>query len=224
VTSAARALRVVGELRRRPLDPVDRFSEVIVGLIMVLAFTGSMSVAQGGQQGVREMLVAAIACNLAWGVVDGVMYVLTAIAGRSRIAAVYQGVRAAAPATARAIVMGSIPEGFAPLADGPTVDRVVERIRALPSSPRASVTLGDLRGALGSAVLVVLATVPPTIPFMLVEDPGRALRVSNAVALVCLFLAGYWLGRATGARAWLFGLAMVAVGTVLVMLTVALGG
>ena len=82
----------------------------------------------------------------------------------------------------------------------------------------------DLWGALASALLVILATFPPTIPFMLVQDPSRALRISNGVAVVCLFLAGWWLGRATGVRAWLLGLVMVVLGSGLVAVTVALGG
>jgi VIT1/CCC1 family predicted Fe2+/Mn2+ transporter len=222
---AARAVRVVGEYRKRALDPIDRFSEVIFGLIMVLAFTCSMSVAGGGSQDVNRMLVAALACNVAWGLVDGVMYVLTSIAERARRVAVFQGIRSADDATARAIVLGAIPEGLASITDGGEADRIVARIRALPGPARsAAVELEDFKGALGSAILVVLATLPPTIPFLVVGDAGRALRISNAVAVGSLFLAGYWLGRATGVRAWLLGLAMVVAGSALVALTVALGG
>jgi hypothetical protein len=103
-----RALRVVGEYRKRALDPVDRFSEVIFGLIMVLAFTCSMSIGDGGSQDVHKMLVAALVCNVAWGLVDGVMYVLTSIAERARRLAVLQGIRAADPGTARAIVLAAV--------------------------------------------------------------------------------------------------------------------
>jgi hypothetical protein len=44
------------------------------------------------------------------------------------------------------------------------------------------------------------------------------------VAVVSLFVAGYSLGKATGVRAWLLGLAMVGLGAALVALTIALGG
>jgi VIT1/CCC1 family predicted Fe2+/Mn2+ transporter len=70
----------------------------------------------------------------------------------------------------------------------------------------------------------VAATFPPVIPFLVVHDVARALRISNAVAVVCLFFAGWWLGKATGVRAWLLALAMVLVGVVLVAVAVALGG
>lgn len=120
----ARALRVAGEYRKRAPDPIDRFSEVIFGLIMVLAFTCSVSVAQGGSDDVHEMLVAALACNLAWGLVDGVMYVLTSIAERSRRAAVIRGIHAADPAVARSIVLATLPEGFEAITDDAEADRI----------------------------------------------------------------------------------------------------
>jgi hypothetical protein len=70
--------------RRRVLDPVDRSSEVLFGLIMALTFTGTISVAEADREEVRSMLVAALTCNIAWGLVDGVMYVVTALVQRAR--------------------------------------------------------------------------------------------------------------------------------------------
>jgi hypothetical protein len=222
---AAHALQVVSEYQKRPLEPVERFSEAIFGLIMVLAFTGSLSVAESGRQEVRRMLVAALACNVAWGLVDGVMYVLTSMIGRSRRALVFRGIRAADPVTARAIVLAALPEGVAAITDEAEADRMVARVRGLPEPPLQSrFKVADLRGAVGSCLLVVLATFPPTIPFLLVEDASRALRISNGLALVSLFLGGYWLGKETGVRPWRLGLAMMALGSALVVLTIALGG
>jgi hypothetical protein len=51
---------------RRVLAPIDRVSEVLFGLIMVLTFTGSLSVAEAGRDDVRTMLIGALGCNLAW--------------------------------------------------------------------------------------------------------------------------------------------------------------
>ena len=56
-----------GESSKRVLDPIDRVSEVLFGLIMVLTFTGSLSVAEAGRDDVRAMLIGALGCNLAWG-------------------------------------------------------------------------------------------------------------------------------------------------------------
>ena len=221
----AHVLHLLRVHRKRALDPVDRFSEVIFGLIMVLAFTCSFSVAEGGRQEVRQMLVGALTCNVAWGLVDGVMYVLTSIAGRARTNLVFQGLRAADPATARAIVLASLPEGVAAITDGAEADRMAARVRTLPDLGwKSAFSADDLRGALASALIVVVATFPPTLPFLLVEDPTRALRISNGVAVVSLFVAGWSLGKATGLRAWRVGLVMVVLGSALVAVTVALGG
>jgi hypothetical protein len=51
-----------------------------------------------------------------------------------------------------------------------------------------------------------------------------ALRISNLVALVMLFASGCVLGRYAGASAWLGGVAMAALGTVLVGAIIAIGG
>ena len=51
----------------RALEPMDRLSEILFGLIMVLTFTGSLSVAEVGREDVRLMLIGALGCNLAWG-------------------------------------------------------------------------------------------------------------------------------------------------------------
>ena len=59
-----------GRSSKRALDPIERVAEVVFGLIMVLTFTGSLSVATAGNAEVREMLIGALGCNLAWGVID----------------------------------------------------------------------------------------------------------------------------------------------------------
>lgn len=220
----ARALRLVGATQKRVLDPVERFSEIIFGLIMVLTFTGSISVAESGRQEIRDILIAAIGCNVAWGIIDGVMYVVTSLVARARVHSVLEGLRAADATTARAIVRGALPEGVAAVTDEADVDRMAARARALPPQHPARIKADDLKGALASCLLVVAATFPPTIPFLFVQEAERALRLSNGVAVVSLFVSGYYLGKATGVRAWLLGLAMVVLGAALVALTMALGG
>ena len=59
---------------------------------------------------------------------------------------------------------------------------------------------------------------------MVVRQPRLALRLSNAVAVLMLFILGSSLGRHAGRPGWRTGLGMVGVGLVLVAITVALGG
>ena len=70
------------EPKKTILDPVDRASEILFGLIMALTFTCSISVAQAGESEVRTMLMGALGCNLAWGVIDGVFYLMARLVER----------------------------------------------------------------------------------------------------------------------------------------------
>jgi VIT1/CCC1 family predicted Fe2+/Mn2+ transporter len=71
---------------------------------------------------------------------------------------------------------------------------------------------------------VFVVTFPVAIPFLFMGEVARAMRVSNTIAIALLFLCGYAFARVVGFRPWLTGLAMVVLGTVLVGITIALGG
>lgn len=66
------------------LEPIDRITEVIFGLLMAMTFIGSLSVATAGREEARLMLVAAFGCNLAWGLADAVIYLLRTWTERTR--------------------------------------------------------------------------------------------------------------------------------------------
>src|SRR6185436_18697882 len=90
---AAAASRVM-----RVLEPIERVQEVLFGLIMVLTFTGSLSVAEAGREDVRAMLIGAIGCNLAWGIIDAVFYLMTTLTERGRGLISMRAVRSASKA------------------------------------------------------------------------------------------------------------------------------
>src|SRR5256885_2678210 len=78
---------------RRVLEPADRVSEVLFGLIMVLTFTGSLSIAEAGRDDIRAMLIGAIGCNLAWGIIDAVLFLMGRVAEKGRNLIVFQAIR-----------------------------------------------------------------------------------------------------------------------------------
>src|SRR3954465_9182505 len=95
---------------KRVLEPIERISEVLFGIIMVLTFTGSLSVAEAGREDVRTMLIAALGCNIAWGVIDGVLYIMGAVAERGRDMAMYRAFRTTADAAeAQRLIAGALP-------------------------------------------------------------------------------------------------------------------
>jgi hypothetical protein len=72
------------KLPGRILDPMDRISEVLFGLIMALSFTLTFAVATADNMAVRTMLLAALGCNLAWGIIDGGVYLLARLNQQGR--------------------------------------------------------------------------------------------------------------------------------------------
>lgn len=215
-----------GRGRERVLDPVERMSEILFGLIMVLSFTGSISVADAGREDVRAVLVGAIGCNLAWGLIDAVMYLLTLVIERGRTRSVGQAVRASAdPARGRALIAEALPEPLDRLFGEQSLEEARARVAALPEPAVSRGLEGlDWLRALGVFLLVFLSTFPVVLPFLFVRPLPTAMRVSNLVAIVMLYFVGHSLGRHAGIGPVRTGLAMVAIGVVLVALTIALGG
>ena len=70
--------------------------EMLFGLLMALSFTGALSVAESGREELRDMFIAALGCNLAWGFVDGVMYLIRTVVDRGRSLTLMRSVRGAA--------------------------------------------------------------------------------------------------------------------------------
>jgi hypothetical protein len=213
-------------IREPVLNVVDRVSEMLFGLFMALTFTGAISVADGGRDQVREMFIAALGCNLAWGLVDAVMYLLRTITDRGRMITLVGSVRAAPDAeTGRALIERSLSRVAAGLVSPVEVEAMRGRIVALPSvPPRPTLGWNDLLSALAIFAVVVVATFPVVLPFALIADVGTAKMVSRAIALAMLFFGGLALGRYAGYGSWKVGFMMVGLGAALVVAINALGG
>jgi hypothetical protein len=212
--------------KRQPvLDPTDRVSEVLFGLIMVLTFTGAVSVATGGREEVKTLLIEALGCNLAWGIVDASFYLMGVLGLRGHGLLVLKRLRKAKNDEAHGLIADALPPVLASVLEPQDLETMRKRLLTLPELPaRPRLSREDLLGALGVFLLVFLSTFPVVIPFLLIGEPRLALRASNAVALVMLFFCGYLLGRFSGLRAWLTGLVMIGLGLLFVALCMALGG
>lgn len=210
----------------RVLDPIDRNSEILFGLFMVLSFTGTLSVATAGHKEVREMLIAALGCNLAWGFVDAVMYVLRNLVTRARQAKLWREV-VAAPGAEPA--HGLIAQEFGPLASalGPSdLERTRQWMVAQPAhvAPAVGLTRQDLMGALGVFLLVFASTFPPVLPFLFSSEVRPAMRMSAVIGIAMMFLCGYGWGRYAGLSPWRAAFVMAALGAAIQAVIIALGG
>lgn len=210
---------------KRVLEPMERISEILFALIMVLTFTCSFSVAGSGREEVRTLLIGALGCNLAWGIIDGAFYLMGSFSmlghGIRKIKALTQ----ASPAEAHQIIADALPPVLVSVLSSADLEQMREklnRVRGLPTQPY--LRKDDWLGAAAVFLVVVLSTLPVLVPFALMENPRHALRVSNGIAIVMLFLTGYAFGSYAGHRPWRMGISMVILGGALVAITISLGG
>ena len=214
-----------GERRTRApiLDPISRTGEIVFGLIMVLTFTNSLSVAEAGRADVREMLVGALGCNLAWGIIDAVMYLMATRAARRIEARALASILTDADAAhARLTIAGIVPAPIAEALGDEGLEQVRRRLAPAAESTSER-TRRDYVEAAGVFVLVFACTLPVVLPFLLWTNVRWALAASNVVGIVSLFVAGYKLGEASD-QAQRMGLVTVGMGILLVGIAKALGG
>jgi len=210
----------------RVLEPAERIAEILFGLIMALTVTGATSVVTADRFQIRTMLIAALGCNVAWGIIDAGMYLMARLAERGSNALLLREVRDAADhESANRIIADALPPPLVSIFQPLQLDLIREGLRRIPDSEtRPRLTGRDWLGALGVCIVVILSTFPVVIPFIVIADGRLALRISNALAVISLFLCGVLFGRHTGLQPLATGLIMVGVGIALVTIAVTLGG
>ncbi|MDH4036123.1 MAG: VIT family protein [Candidatus Krumholzibacteria bacterium] len=211
------------------LDPGDSLGEVLFGLIMVLTFTLGTGLSAGeGSGATRTLLIAAIGCNLAWGLIDGLMYVMGCMFARSRDARLIRKIRATQdPKGAVTAIAGELDEKLDSISTREARHQFYEDVvttirRKEPVVTR--VTREDIYGGIASFWLVFVSAIPAVIPFLFIDSTRIALRTSNALLVAMLFLVGHRWGRETNGRPWAVGVFLMLFGVALVFIAIVLGG
>jgi len=211
------------------LDPASRLGEILFGLIMVLSFTLTAGFTVGeGREGVRELLLAALGCNIAWGFIDAIMYIMNCMTARAEKARLIDAIHHAPDAeTALQIVRDDIEPRFETLIESDERERLCRSIaeylgRSEPA--KTTVTKADLYGAFACFWLVFVSCLPAALPFLIFSEPAFALRVSNALLIVMLFIVGHRWAQYAHTNRLAAGLVMVAIGLALVGVAILLGG
>ena len=210
----------------RVLDPVERVTEVIFGLLMAMTFTGTISVATGGQEEERTMMIAALGCNLAWGLADAVMYLLRSLVEHSRKRTLLASLRDGSdPAAGRALIAQALPWRLVAAAGTEELEALRQRlIRHAATAVQPRLGWDDFKGAVGVFLLVVLSTFPLVVPFLLLDQTALAVRLSNLIGLLVLFIAGWVLAKYAGGKPWQGALTTATIGAALIAAIIALGG
>jgi hypothetical protein len=212
----------------RHLDPGESLGELIFGLIMVLTFTLGARLLEGEEPvDGTTLMIAAIGCNLAWGIIDAFLFVLGRVYERRRMATLVTTLRRAGEPEALAAIATELENDLSAMADDAERARFYRAVakaahQRLPAP--VEILAADIRGAIVVFFLVLATAVPAALPFLLISDGHLALRTSNALLVALLFVVGYLWGRHVGAASWFAGFLVMALGAALALIAIPLGG
>jgi hypothetical protein len=211
------------------LEPEEALAEIVAGLVMVLTFTlGASLFTRGAEGGSKTIVIAAVGCNIAWGLIDAALYLLGRKTLRSYRTRFLRRVQRAHDADA---ANAAIRQEWEPIlievSKEEDRERLYEAMRQLALNAKplgAGLRRNDLMGAVAIFVLVCATTTPAILPFLFLSSDWLALRLSNLLLLGLLFLAGYRWAKDIDANPSLTGLALAALGLALVGIAITLGG
>jgi hypothetical protein len=189
----------------RLLDPIDRLSETIYSILILLTFTFAFRIFRLGPNPdqvpsadyVNDLLIGALGATLAWGLIDGVIYAMRSVFERGEKHRLLKRIQSAA-----------------------TDDEKTD------SQPQpVQLTRDDLAGALGSVLVAVIAVTPSLVPLVLFRDNySLAIRFSNIISFIVLFYTGYRWGQYSGSSPWKTGLFLAVTGAAMMLIALPLGG
>jgi VIT1/CCC1 family predicted Fe2+/Mn2+ transporter len=207
------------------LSPFERGSEIIFGVLMAISVTAAAEITAGADANVRELMLAALGCNLAWGLIDGVIYLLQLQFERQRVHRMVLELRGLDAEDAfRARIAAELPPLVAQAMNADSFNYIRQAVQNYAQTRPAYWSRQEFAAAGLICGLVFVSTFPLVLPFMVMQEPYLALRVSHGIAVVMLFVLGWKLGRWSGASPLGAGTLLAMVGVVLAVLCVALGG
>ena len=213
----------------RYLDPSESLLEILFGLVMALTMTaGARLLSEPATLKPIELVLALAGCNVAWGVIDAVFYLLGSMFNRNRRVRLVRRLQAA---TSDEEAIALIREEFGLEGEPPTraedraaFHRSVLDLLRHAGSERAHFTREEFIAAAIILVLVSAAAVPGLMPLLLISDTETALRAANALQILLLVAIGYRWARYTGTPGWRGSLIVGVLGVAVVLVAVALGG
>lgn len=219
------------------LDPIDALFTIFYSILFALLFTLSYGIliyrgvisssfASGYAQGLFFTLLGAVA---AWGIIDGVLYVLGGILGRSGRYRLLHHVQASKSEEEAAIAIAhELDPILQPITSDEQRHALYHDIRAylIRAEPQAvGLQRADVVGGVATLLLSVIAVLPSLLPLMLLPDnTSLAIRISSVVSLIVIFAAGYSWGRHTDTNPWKTGFIFSSVCLAMVLVAMLLGG
>lgn len=219
------------------LDPIDALFTIFFSILFALLFTLSYgiliyrgiidsSLANGYGQ---ELFAAILGAVAAWGIIDGVIYVLSEVFARGERYRLLRYVQSSdSDETAVAAIADTLDFILKPITNDDQRVGLYHDIAGYLSQAEPQ-TVGlqreDLVGAATTILLSIVAVLPSLLPLLLLPDnTALAIRISNFLSFFVVFATGYSWGIHTDTNPWKTGLLLASVCLIMVLIAMLLGG
>ncbi len=173
------------------------------------------------------MIQAALACCLAWGLVDGIFYVWEGRFERRRKNSLIKMLRGDNKTEGAALIDSTMTESYFDYLDESDKKVVIEKIsQNLSKTEPTRINWKEDLIIVGISIFLVLGTaLVVVIPFFIIQDLMDALLISNIMCIVVLFMLGFYREESKSIVRKVFnGQITALIGVIITVTTVILGG
>jgi VIT1/CCC1 family predicted Fe2+/Mn2+ transporter len=203
-------------------------AEPMFGVIMVVCFTSIFrSFPDLSDSIVDRVIQAALACCLAWGLVDGIFYVWEGRFERRRKNRIIKILKGENKTEAATMIDSAMNDSYLDYMDEGDRAQAIQKIsQNLSKEEPTKISWKDDLIVIGISILLVLGTALFVVmPFYIIQDLMDALLVSNILCIVVLFMLGFYREESKSLlRKVVSGQFTALIGVIITVITVMLGG
>jgi len=204
---------------------------MLCGVIMVLVMIGylKLSLVQEGFEFKKIMMLVPLGCTAAWGIIDGIMYVLLNLRERGKKSKLLSLIKSQKDENeAFALIKNEFVSPLFDVLDKETqmniFREVVKRLTDTTIEKPKGISKNDLRIVTTTFLIVLSAGAPLIIPFILLNDVLLAIRISHIIGLIMLFCIGYWWAKLASRHKIRSAIGLTLLGVAIVVMTQTLHG
>lgn len=225
-------LSVIRAFRQGSLSEGDWLVEMKCAIIMVLAMLGYLRLALVGPDDLefqKKMILIPLGAITAWGVIDGIMYVLLNLVQRGRQARLLSTIKSNKDQKTTRILIednlsSSVIDALSKEEREKIYDEIIKSANNIVVKKPQWVTKKDLLVIFFTFVVVFSTGSVLVIPFLVLNDPVLSIRVADLVGIIMLFFIGYWWGKVASRNKIRSAIGITLLGVGIVVITILLGG
>jgi len=211
--------------------PTDWPWEIISGLFIVLLLINNAKVILKEWELNKAAILAfiIIAITLLWAILDGLMFIFTALLEKGRYNRMISRLKSVDKKTSLEIITNELNKTVVGIFDEETKKQIsgemLEKISSISPTnlEKPKISKDDIKGALLCVFFVFLPCIVILPFFVFINNLSSAILVSNIIGLAILFGFGYRLGSCTNRNKVLTGLAIMLIGVAIIIIAIILG-